>query len=173
VAISPEELAKYLTFNEGLRTRRYYDSRGFPTIGIGFNLARPGARAEIEAVGADFDRIRSGKDSLSESQVAALLASDARAAIDSARSLFPDFDNYDPARQLILADLAFNLGEAKLANFKRFISAVKASNWDEAAAALRKSKWFSEVGQRAKRNVEALRTGIPPPNVRETWSRPI
>jgi GH24 family phage-related lysozyme (muramidase) len=165
VAISPEELAKYLTFNEGLRTRRYYDTRGFPTIGAGFNLARPGAKAAIEAVGADFDRIKSGEDSLTQSQVAGLLASDARTAIGIARSLFPGFDGYDRARQLILADLAFNLGKTKLASFKSFISAVNAGNWDEAAAALRKSKWFSETGQRAKRNVEALRTGIPPPAV--------
>lgn len=162
MTIDPNELAKYLTFNEGLRTRRYYDSRGFPTVGIGFNLTRAGARAAIEAVGADFDRIKSGRDSLTQSQVAALLASDARTAIEAARSLFPDFDTYDPARELILADLAFNLGEAKLANFKRFISAVKASDWDEAAAALRKSRWFSEVGKRAIRDVEAIRTGIPP-----------
>ncbi len=160
--VDPNELAKYLTFNEGLRSKRYYDSRGFPTIGIGFNLARAGARAAIEAVGADFDRIKSGQDSLSQGQIAALLASDTRTAIEAARSLFPGFDNYESARQLVLADLAFNLGEAKLANFKRFISAVKASDWDEAAAALRSSRWFAEVGKRAIRNVKAIRTGIPP-----------
>jgi lysozyme len=160
--IEPDELAKYLTLNEGIRTRRYYDSRGFPTIGAGFNLARPGARAAIEAGGADFDRIKSGKDTLSESQIAALLAADARTAIEVARSLFPGFDNYEPARQLVLADLAFNLGEAKLANFKVFISAVNAGDWDGAAAALRRSRWFAEVGKRAIRNVNAIRTGIPP-----------
>jgi len=162
VAIDLNELVKYLAFNEGLRTRRYYDSRGFPTVGVGFNLARPGAKAAIEAAGADFDRIKSGKDGLTQNQVTALLASDARAAIDAAQSLFPDFDNYDPARQLILADLAFNLGEAKLETFKRFISAVKSGDWVDAAAALRKSRWFAQVGKRALRNVEALRTGVPP-----------
>ncbi len=162
MAIDPNELAKYLTFNEGLRTKRYYDSRGIPTIGVGYNLERDGARKAIEAVGADYDRIKSGKESLSENQVEALLASDARAAIETARSLFPDFDKYDPARQLVLADLAFNLGEARLANFTDFISAVKANDWDRAASALRKSKWFAEVGKRAVRNIEAIRTGVLP-----------
>lgn len=162
MAIDPDELAKYLTFNEGLRTRRYYDSRGFPTVGIGFNLARPGAREALEAAGANFDQIKSGKDSLSESQVAALLSADAQASIEAARSLFPDFDKYEPARQLILADLAFNLGKAKLADFTSFIAAVKANNWDQAAEALRKSKWFTETGKRALRNVEAMRTGVLP-----------
>jgi GH24 family phage-related lysozyme (muramidase) len=76
--------------------------------------------------------------------------------------LFPDFDKYGQARQLILADLAFNLGAAKLADFKKFISAVRANDWDQAAAALRGSKWYAEVGKRAARNVEAIRTGIPP-----------
>lgn len=161
MAIDLDELANYLIFNEGLRMRRYYDSRGLPTVGVGFNLSRPGAREAIEAVGADFDRLMSGKDSLSQNQVAALLASDARAAIETARSLFPDFDTYDRTRQLVLADLVFNLGEAKLANFKRFLSAVKANDWDQAAVALRKSKWFAEVGKRAVRDVEAIRTGIP------------
>jgi lysozyme len=162
MAIGPGELEKYLVFNEGVRTRRYYDSRGFPTVGAGFNLARPGAREAIEAVGADFDRIKSGKDSLSQSQVTALLSADAQAAIETARSLFPDFDKYDPTRQLILADLAFNLGKAKLEEFTSFIAAVQANDWDQAASALRKSKWFTEVGKRALRNVEAMRTGVAP-----------
>ncbi len=162
MAIDDKKLTEYLIFNEGVRRKRYYDSRGFPTIGVGFNLDRAGAREEIASVGADYDRIRSGKDSLSESQITALLTSDAKAAIEAARSLFHDFDAYDLTRQMVLADLVFNLGEVKLSDFRSFISAVKANDWDRAAGALRKSKWFTEVGKRAVRNVEAIRTGVLP-----------
>ncbi|MGA7329224.1 MAG: glycoside hydrolase family protein, partial [Rhodomicrobium sp.] len=86
---------------------------------------------------ADYDLVRSGKESLSESQVRELLAADSKAAVNSARTLFPDFDKYDPARQTVLADLAFNLGEARLSKFKSFIDAVKANDWDQAAEDLR------------------------------------
>ncbi len=162
MAVNQDELSKYITFNEGYRAKRYYDSKGIPTVGVGFNLERSGAREAISSVGGDYGQVRSGKESLSESQISALLASDAKSAISSARSLFPDFDKYDPARQTVLADLAYNLGEAKLSKFKSFINAVKAKDWDRAAQDLRDSKWYSEVGKRAGRNVEALRTGISP-----------
>jgi GH24 family phage-related lysozyme (muramidase) len=165
VAVNPDELGKYITLNEGFRSKRYYDSKGIPTIGVGFNLQRPGAREAMGSVGADYDRVRSGKEDLSESQIGELLAADTKAAVGSARALFPDFDKYDQARQTVLADLAFNLGEAKLSTFKSFIDAVNATDWERAAKDLRNSKWYAEVGKRAVRNVESLRTGVPPLSV--------
>jgi lysozyme len=160
MAIDQNELTKYITYNEGVRSKRYYDSKGIPTIGVGFNLRRSGARDAIASVGGDYDRIISGKESLSQSQINDLLSSDAKAAIDSARSLFPEFGKYDVARRTVLADLVFNLGEGKLSTFKNFRSAVEANDWNTAANDLRKTKWFAEVGKRAVRNVEAISTGV-------------
>ena len=42
---------------EGLRMWRYFDSVGVPTICYGQNLQNSGRRAEITALGKDFDAV--------------------------------------------------------------------------------------------------------------------
>lgn len=42
---------------EGVRRCTYTDTTGHKTIGIGYNLDQPGARQELENVGANFDQV--------------------------------------------------------------------------------------------------------------------
>ena len=56
--------------HEGKRNCVYKDTMGIKTIGIGFNLETPGARAAIAKVGADYDSIVSGKTCLTDQPVA-------------------------------------------------------------------------------------------------------
>jgi GH24 family phage-related lysozyme (muramidase) len=65
-------LEELIILNESgskMHPKVYLDSRGIKTIGHGFNLERTGARAAIKAVGADYDRILNGTDSLTDAQI--------------------------------------------------------------------------------------------------------
>lgn len=53
---------------------------GDPTIGIGFNLTRKDARAKIEALGANYDKVLRGEQDLDPSQVRQLLVQGAQEA---------------------------------------------------------------------------------------------
>ena len=71
--------------HEGKRLCVYKDTRGIPTIGIGYNLQNPGARAALAAVGADYDSILSGASCLSDSQVMQLFEPSYQSAVSGAQ----------------------------------------------------------------------------------------
>ena len=71
--------------HEGKRKCVYKDSRGIPTIGIGYNLNNPGARAALAAVGANYDSIMSGASCLTDAQVMELFEPSYQSAVAGAK----------------------------------------------------------------------------------------
>jgi hypothetical protein len=64
---------------------------------------------------------------------------------------------YEPFNiRLVLCDLCFNLGIKGLTKFKKFLVAVEDSDYEEAALELKKSKYFTQVPNRAKRNIKLV-----------------
>ena len=88
----------------------------------------------------------SGAVTLTEDEIEYLLSTSITTAISSVRSLVPNFDCLPDNQQLVLADLAFNMGEARLAEFTYVLSYVRRQLFATAAAALQESKWFRHVG---------------------------
>jgi lysozyme len=161
-------LADYIALSEGRRNRMYLDTRGIQTIGIGFNLTRSGARAAITAVGANFDRIFSGADTLSEAQIDQLFAPDMEAAIAGGRRVVSAFAQQKLSRQILIVDMVFNLGEAGFAAFRNAIAAIARADYEAAANEMQNSAWFRQVGDRGPRNVLAMRTGALLPRFQES-----
>jgi len=145
--------------NEARRHRAYFDSENNPTIGIGFNLRRKDARQKIEALGVNYDQACNQQIELTDDQIDTLLIADLMAATDDASALFPNFHNLNTARQIILVDMAFNLGKNRLSGFRKMIAAVTAEDWEEAANQMIGSAWYHQVKSRGERNVEVMRTG--------------
>jgi lysozyme len=152
-------LIHVLSLNEGRKSVRYFDIKDIETIGVGFNLRRADARDIIEGMGLDFDEVLAGDTPLSEAQIDQLLEEELAAAIDHARAVIPTFDALVTPRQIVLADMAFNMGRAGLSRFRKMIAAIGREDWDNAADEMIDSRWYREVGNRAKRNVEVMRTG--------------
>jgi lysozyme len=96
----------------------YKDSVGKLTIGYG-HLLEAGIPAEVANM---------------------LFQVDLADAVHAARQLFSCYDSLSRPRQLVLISMAFNLGKDGLSKWPRFISAVHASQWDEAADELLDSK---------------------------------
>jgi GH24 family phage-related lysozyme (muramidase) len=152
-------LARYIALSEGRKSRTYRDTRGIETIGIGFNLTRRGARAEVTGVGANFDRVFQGADTLTDAQIDQLFAPDVDNAVAGARPVVSKFDEVNLARQIVMVDMVFNLGEAGFQNFRNAITAIGRSDFEAAANEMQDSAWFRQVGNRGPRNVLAMRTG--------------
>jgi|GEM_PF-1042578 len=127
-----------------------------PTIGVGYNLNKPEARGEIEALGLDYDKVRKGEQALTDEQVNILYRDDIAKAILSARRFLPNFDQQPTEVKTVIVDMAFNLGETRLRKFKKFRKALENNNYQEAAEEMKNSRWYHQVGNRAKRNVEKM-----------------
>lgn len=63
------------------------------------------------------------------------------------------------ARQLALIDMCYNLGLPKLLGFKKMIAAIQVQDWAKAADEALDSLWARQVGIRAERIAEMLKTG--------------
>lgn len=142
--------------HEGRRHRMYRDSRGIATVGIGFNLTRGDAPAKLNQVGADWDKVLIGKESLSDAQVEKLLDLCLDEAIADAAWLVHKWGTLPETVQLVMVDLAFNLGRGKLETFRRFLRAINDRDWKTAAAELVASKWYHQTGVRARKLVAEL-----------------
>lgn len=145
VKVDPQ-LVSDLKRDEGLRLKAYKDTVGVWTIGYGHAHVAPGtvwtqAQAEAQLV----------KDIIKHNE-------------ELAQAL-PWVVRLDPARRRVLQNMAFNLGIGSAARgtgllgFKNTLALIQAGEYEKAAANMLKSKWAGQVGNRAKRLAETMRTG--------------
>jgi lysozyme len=119
----------------------YQDSLGYWTIGVGRLI----------------DKRKGGGISPAESDF--LLHNDVDAVTTSLKEYLPWFAALDTVRQAVLVNMGFNLGIVGLLTFHNSLSLMEKGDWNGAAAEILKSRWAAEVGERADRLAEQLRSG--------------
>jgi lysozyme len=124
--------------DEGLRLFPYVDSVGKVTIGYGRNLTDNGINQE---------------------EAAAMLEQDIQRHVSDLIIAFPWVLTLDPARQIVLGNMAFNLGITRLRLFKRFLASVQAGQYAQAAIEMLESRWAEQVGPRATRLASVMHSG--------------
>lgn len=144
---------KMLSFDEGVRYRVYKDTAGKLTVGIGFNMDSPNARAIWLKAGVSesFNLVYGGKQSLSVNSVQLLFNACMDSAITDLKSIFPDYDTYPELVQLALINMVFNMGKPVFETFFSTIKLIKARKWDEVAEHILGTLWSKQVGQRSVR----------------------
>jgi len=150
--------------HEGKRDCVYTDTKGHPTIGIGYNLDNPGARKAIAAVGADYDSIRSGKTCLTNSQVMELFEPSYNSAVSGAKRAVSSYSSLCCGVQNVMTDMDYNLGDGGFASFRTFISLINQGRWGDAAADGRGTAWCGQVGSRCSDDMEAVARGCGGPS---------
>ena len=66
------------------------------------------------------------------------------------------YNNQSPVRKAVLLDMCFNIGYAGLMKFKKMWFALGNKDYAEASRQMKDSKYYTDVGTRAKRNVEMM-----------------
>lgn len=153
-----------ITKHEGKRNCVYTDTKGHPTVGIGYNLDNVGARAAISAVGADYDSIRSGKTCLTDDQVMKLFEPSYQSAVSGAKRAVSSFSGLCCGVQTVMTDMDYNLGDFGFASFHGFISLVNQGRWADAAADGRRTAWCGQVGSRCTEDMAAVARGCGGPS---------
>ncbi len=150
------KVREMLKRNEGVRTFVYKDSLGIETIGVGFNLLRPGARFRCIKYKLDYDALLSGAQALTLPAIDALLNDDIDACVESLRSFICTFDALPEPAQHVLIDMRFQLGEAGLRAFKHMLRAVRVGEWKNVATEMRDSRAYQQTSVRWERNAKAM-----------------
>ena len=141
--------------HEGLRLKKYKDTRGIWTIGRGFNLEAQGARAVCQQAGVDYDAVMAGAaitldqtDRIFDHQYAAVAA--------EARKTIPGIDGDPDNVGAVVCDMIFELGLAGFQAFHHVIAAILARDWHAAIAGMRDSRWATQVPSREQNDADLL-----------------
>ena len=133
-----DRLKSDLIRDEGSRAKPYLDTVGKTTIGVGHNLDdRP----------------------LTEDQIDWLLADDIDQAEEDLDAINLRWRLLTDERQLVLLNMAFNLGRTRLAMFRRMWAAITGGRFNDAAEEMLDSRWARQVGVRAERLASRMRNG--------------
>jgi GH24 family phage-related lysozyme (muramidase) len=137
---------------EGWRDKKYNDSKGVPTIGWGFNLNEKAVRDMLPK------DVLSGKRPLKQEEAEPIFKKLKSTAENNAKDFVgvDVFNGLDAARKTVLIDMAYNLGENKLAEFDRFKKALIEKDYNKAAKEMIDSDWYSQVGNRSKKLVKMM-----------------
>lgn len=126
-----------LKLHEGLKLKPYRDTVGKLTIGYGRNLDDVGITVE---------------------EATRMLHHDIAECIKQLETLAV-FSRLDEVRRAVLIDMTFNLGFAGILGFKKMWKAIEAGNYERAADEMLNSKWARQVGRRAMRLSDMMRSG--------------
>jgi len=154
-----QHLIAALERDEGYRAEPYRDSLGIWTVAIGRNLeANPLTGAEWKQL------LDAGEITVHISRAGAmrLLGPSVRDIEIRCATIFPWWRDCDDVRREVIANLAYNMGFARLAGFRNMLAAMQARDYERAADELADSRWYTQVGERGPRLVEQLRTGVRP-----------
>lgn len=134
-----ERLKAQLIRHEGKSLKVYEDTAKPPrlTVGVGRNLSDRG---------------------ISEDECALMLDNDIKMAELYAKG-YEWYESLDEVRQAVVIDMQFNLGPTRFAGFKKMIEAIERKDWKEAATQMLDSAWSVQVGNRALRLAEMMRSG--------------
>lgn len=148
--------------DEGLRLKPYVDCCGRDwraCVSAPCKPAREGHRGKLTiGIGRNLDDV-----GISREEAMLLLSTGPTNDIDRTagplKVALPFWPALDEVRQRALLNMAFNMGVAKLLEFRNSLSAIAAGDWKRAAEGLRASLWFGQVGPRAVRVVGMVETG--------------
>lgn len=134
----------------------YPDSVGHPTIGFGFNLDEPATVQYLTSKGYNVNALRNKQAKISRPESEKILTELFTNAYDNARTFVSNFDALPEQARYILADMTYNMGPSRLANFKQMKAAFENNNFNEAAKQLKNSKYYNQVGRRSKTHYNTL-----------------
>ena len=154
-----DDLIEKLIQHEGLRLEVYEDSLGIATIGIGRNLEDRGITPE-ELEWMDIPNMAIVHTmGITEADAMYLAQNDVQIVEEELLRSHPCVENLDAVRQLVLVDMAFNMGVPRLSKFKKMWAAIHENNFDEAAKEMLDSRWANQVKSRSTKIAHAMHTG--------------
>lgn len=142
--------------DEGERKFPYLDSMGIWTIGVGHNIEADAQMmphlAALQVAG------------ITQDQINQLLAEDIGRTEAGLDRMLPWWRQLDDVRQDAFVNLAFNLGDAKLATWHHTLADIQSGNFQAAGVDLENDQpWASQVHARAMRIALQIETGVHQP----------
>jgi len=153
------KLVEKLIEHEGMVLQVYKDSLGIDTIGIGRNLEDRGiSKEELDAM--DIPTMGHIYEyGINEVDAVYLAENDVQIVEKELLDAHPCIAGLDAVRQLVLMDMAFNMGVPRLCKFKKMWAAIHDNNFTVASKEMLDSRWASQVKSRSTKLAHAMYSG--------------
>lgn len=153
------KLLDKLIEHEGMVLTVYQDSLGIDTIGIGRNLEDRGiSKEELDHMDIpNMDVIY--EHGINENDARYLAKNDVQIVEKELLAAHPCVAELDAVRQLVLVDMAFNMGVPRLRKFKKMWAAVHEKDFPTAAKEMLDSRWANQVKSRSVKLANMMHTG--------------
>jgi len=153
-----DELVKMIAIHEGIVLSVYQDHLGINTVGIGRNLDDRGITdGELLFMNKTMDDIYD--NGLTEEEAYYLCMNDIAIVEKELLASKPIVNRLNAVRQMILIDMAFNMGVPRLMQFKNMWLAIEKVNYLLACEEMIDSRWAGQVGSRAMKLSVAMKNG--------------
>ena len=154
-----EKLLEELVKHEGLRLQVYQDTLGIDTIGIGRNLEDRGiSKEELDELDIpSIDHIY--EYGITEADAMVLAQNDVQIVEEELLRAHPCVEDLDAVRQLVLVDMAFNMGVPRLCKFVKMWNAIYEQKFATASKEMLDSRWANQVKSRAIKLSNAMYSG--------------
>lgn len=136
---SKKKLMDGLADDEGFREKAYRDSKGFLTIGFGFNLDVNGLPISVALNWLDYNAFQL------ESRLSKLLSF---------------WDQLNDARKSVLINMAYQMGIGGLLGFHGMLRKLGDKDYAGAVAEMKDSVWYREFTNRASRLIKIMISGV-------------
>ena len=146
VSVDPIVLRKQIINHEGYE-RKIYVVNKVPHIGIGFNLHDSNNQKLLLKYNITKEDLNKG---LTDKQILQLYNENVKLATDIAMKFAPNFNTLPVNVKMALIDIAFNLGAPRLNKFVDLKASIAKKDFSAAAAALKDSLWYTQVGKRGR-----------------------
>ena len=124
--------------HEGVVYAIYKDHLGHRTFGVGHLITEADEEWELPE-----------ETTVNEDRVIDVYMGDLATAFTTVKRLVPDICSHPEDVQLVLTNMAFNLGQQRLSGFKRMLKAVEERNYKLASVEMLDSRWAKQVRNRA------------------------
>lgn len=152
-----------LISDEGIKLKVYWDSMGYPTVGIGHLIFRKKSREMRSILSKLSDDL--GKPtgaSITRADADQLFARDlakVQSEISKNSTIAPAYSRANASRKMALINMAFQLGTGGLAKFTTTLGLMAQGKWPEAAVAAKQSSWAQQTPGRANRIALIIKNG--------------
>lgn len=153
------KLIEKLILHEGLKLEVYQDTLGIDTIGIGRNLEDRGiTKEELDAL--DIPNMGTVYEhGITEVDAVYLATNDVEIVENELLAAHPCVAELDAVRQLVLVDMAFNMGVPRLRKFKKMWAAIHDEDFPTAAKEMLDSRWANQVKSRSVKLANMMHVG--------------
>jgi lysozyme len=153
-----DELVKMIAIHEGIVLNVYQDHLGIDTVGIGRNLQDRGITdGELSFINKTMDEVY--ENGLTEEEAYYLCMNDIAIVEKELLANKPVVNQLNAVRQMVLIDMAFNMGVPRLMKFKNMWLAIEKVNYQLANEEMIDSRWAGQVGSRAMKLSLAMKNG--------------